>query len=352
MKHAANNAIAFVVLSAVASTAWADCAGSERAFRTSVVTYYELPDRPPDYALQDPRCSLVIPGFGAPVCRVRLMGVLHEPMPIFVAGSPRAQHPAIVYNHGSGKFKEIDRDTCAVANYFVAKGYVVFFPFRRGNGLENLATRGDPNDRDPNASSTGVNILDAKDAFEQHKPVWPLTTCKTLPCFTVERLKQESADAVEAFQWLRKRSNVNPNAMAIMGNSYGGMMTVLTNTTAMNLSHNATVAFSPGGESWHVKEISEMLATAARSARGPTFYLQAKWDHDTRATVELSREHALGGSETDDLHGRSFSAAIFGFPCEDTSCGGHNQSVHVEFARATEVWGAAVLEFLQRNNVK
>ena len=141
----------------------ADCVGSQHAFRTSIVTYFEMPDQP--VTSKDPRCTIVNRG-GVSVCQIRLMGILHEPFTVRTQ-PVRTRFPAIVYNHGSGKIFEIEDNTCAVANFFVPKDYVLFYPFRRGNGLANTSTL-DPTDLDPNRSSTGRNIVDTKQAYRNN----------------------------------------------------------------------------------------------------------------------------------------------------------------------------------------
>src|SRR5882672_1535569 len=74
----------------------ADCVGSQHAFRTSIVTYFEMPDQPA--TSKDPRCTIVNRA-GVNICQIRLMGILHEPFTFRT--QPRTRFPAIVYNHGS-----------------------------------------------------------------------------------------------------------------------------------------------------------------------------------------------------------------------------------------------------------
>jgi hypothetical protein len=79
------------------------------------------------------------------------------------------------------------------------------------------------------------------------------------------------------------------------------------------LGQKAVVSFAAGSQSWgHQDHIKVLLIAAAAKAQEPAFYLQAKWDVDTRPTVELSSATALSAS--DPRHGKRFQAAIYDYP--------------------------------------
>ena len=99
--------------------------------------------------------------------------------------------------------------------------------------------------------------------------------------------------------------------------------------------------------------LSELLI-AARDAQHPAFYLQAKWDYDTRATIDLAYAHAYGSD--DPTHGNKFMASIFPYPKpgpdpNDPSQPNY-QSVHVGFIGKPERWGCSVLAFLKTYGVE
>jgi dienelactone hydrolase len=326
-------ASAIIILAALSSLAGAQCPSG--SFRTTVVTYYEtmLPGNS-----TDSRCDYIHVN-GKKYCHIRMRGVLHYPFYVTEAGRPPHQFPAIVYNHGSEHTFEATTKGCSIAEYFVPKGYIVFLPFRRGQG--------DPNN--PDDKSTGTYIEDEVAACQPGDP------CTHIDVFN----KQTKEDVIGGFNWLKNRADVNDDAMAIMGISYGGRVTVLANdgSTYPNLGHKAAVAFSPAAESWgsasNPTPVQTVLITAAAHAKEPAFYLQAKWDYDTRPTIDLAYAHAYGGA--DDKHGKRFMASIYEYPKPDIdpSTGELDyQSVHAGFARDAALWGPAVLDFLKRNGVE
>lgn len=326
--------IAIVTLAAVPVLAGAQCPGA--SFRTTVVTYYEatLPGN-----VNDSRCAYTNFG-GTKTCHIRLRGVLHYPYYVNEPGKPPHKFPAIVYNHGSEETFEATTKGCSIAEYFVPKGYVMFWPFRRGQG--------DANNLDN--KSTGRYIEDEV-AYCQGDP----TCASKVAVFE----KQTREDVIGGFNWLKNRPDVNADAMAIMGVSYGGRVTVFANDSSLypNLGHKAVVAFSPAAESWesasNATPIQTALLQAAANAKEPAFYLQAKWDYDTRPTIDLAYAHAYGGG--DDKHGNRFMAAIYEYskpglvPNTDEL---DYQSVHAGFAKDPSRWGPAVLDFLKRNGVE
>ena len=262
-------------------------------------------------------------------------------------------------NHGSGAEFEAYNKHCEIANYFVPEGYMVFVPFRRGQG-DNDAPFGD--------KSTGIYIEDMLDDFSSANPTYNHpTNCTTRGCYKAEIFKQQAFwEVFQAAIYLQKRSDIkrdeNGFALAIMGNSYGGAVTAFAN--AYFLGQRAAVVFSPGTQQWEDAtclpgdqtcggEVQKALLSAARNAKYPAFYLQAKWDYDTRPTIDLAYAHAYGGS--DEKHGDRFMASIFPYPKPDIDPDTGEldyQSVHAGFFKEPSRWGPAVLEFLRQYDVK
>jgi hypothetical protein len=151
---------------------------------------------------------------------------------------------------------------------------------------------------------------------------------------------------------------VKDGAIVVMGSSYGGRVTVLFNR--IDHGQQAAVVFSPAAQAWgdasNPTEIQTALLAAAADAQTPAFYLQAKWDFDTRPTIDLAYAHHYGGN--DPQHGKRFMASIYEYPkppdlnpdpdVEELDY----DSVHKGFASDTARWGTAVLDFIKRYGVE
>jgi dienelactone hydrolase len=346
---------------AIPSQIFAICTLSD-SVNSEKLTYFELADQPLGQ-INDARCSVVTYSDGQKKCRIRMRGILYTQKPgkYKSVNSLFPKYPAIIYNHGSEETFEADRKGCAIANYFVPKGYIVFVPFRRGQGDPDAPSPNDPDPAKISDKSTGRYIDEsfahfkagALDSFDTP------TNCTNAGCYHMQLMKlQTDQDVVDAFNFLKKRTDIKSfvengrteYAIAIAGSSYGGRVTVLANR--LDLGHRAAVAFSPAAQAWG-GEVKSQLIDAAKDAKTPVFYLQAKWDFDTHPTVDLAFATAYGGN--DPSHGKLFMASIFDYPKPpvDPTTGELNfESVHTGFAGNPDLWGTAVLDFLQRNGVK
>jgi len=279
----------------------------------------------------------------------------------------------IVVNHGSEEEFEANDKFCDVANYFAPKDYIIFAPFRRGQGDEDA-----PLPNDPNAvsdKSTGVYVEDMLDDYIGGPRIMAHnTTCTSRSCYKAELLKKQAEEEMTAaMNYLRSRTDVmfdvEPRSGEItyrigwMGISYGGAVTVLANR--LSLGQRAVVPFSPGAQQWDPAvncipgdatcgtPMQKELIAAASSAKTPAFYIQAKWDYDTRSTIDLAYAHSYGSN--DPKHSRSYQAAIYPYinPCPNAPCTDDDfQSIHSGFFRDINVWGASVHDFLKRRGVK
>ena len=332
------------------------CAGEPAQYRQSIVTYL-TGERPA--AVFDSECSLFTKPDGTVVCRTRLRGTLYRPL------ESAAQYPALIMNHGSGAFFEANTMFCQIANWFAPRGYMVFVPFRRGQG----------DDDGPTDRSSGVYVEDMVTDFVNGGGQYTHDTpCQTNQgkCYRVQLLTEQADEDVQAaINYLKSRDDVKREwhfdngividryNIGILGNSYGGAVTVLTNR--IRRDHQAVVAFSPGAQQFADQNCARndascqtpmqvALMDAARNAKRPAYYLQAKWDYDTRPTIDLAYEHAYGSP--DPKHSRGWMAQIFPYqnPCTELTC--DYQSIHEGFIRDPAVWGISVLNFLKRNGVK
>jgi pimeloyl-ACP methyl ester carboxylesterase len=289
---------------------------------------------------------------------VKLWGALHRPNSDLIF----AKFPTLIFNHGSEETFGARKKYCDVAKYFVPKGYAVFVPFRRGQG--------DPDHPEGNRRSSGKYIEDILDDFVNN-PNGHNTTCTSRPCYKAHLLKLEADEEVAyAVHYLTVTSDLviqesdGDYKLAVGGNSYGGAVTVFFNRK--DHGHKAVMAFAPAAQNWGEvnfayaaqawdlsldrRSLLGTLLSAANEAKKPAFYLQAKWDYDTRATIDLAYAHVYGSG--DPTHGNRFMASIFPYQKFLFENGQVDyQTAHARFAEDTDVWGASVQAFLKSYGV-
>jgi dienelactone hydrolase len=351
----------------------ATAACDDSKYRSEVVTYKFREEFVSRYG--DTRCLYYTHPFGSLVCRIRMRGTLYYPLAADYAhpgNKPAPTFPALLVNHGSEETFEADNKFCEIAEYFVPKGYIVFVPFRRGQG--------DPDEGEGNMS-TGVYVEDLLDDWQNGTGNYVHTTnCTNRSCYKAQLLKEQADEEIADFavSWLKLRNDVKKDAddpqnrqIAIVGISYGGAVTVFANRH--NIGQKAAVAFSPGAQQWDPNvncvsgdpncgtDFQRELISAAGSADKPAYYLQARWDYDTRATIDLAYAHAY--QSADPQHSRGWNAAIFPYinpcvtdedptddippqprPCTDDDY----QSIHAGFFKDANEWGPTVIDFLKR----
>jgi dienelactone hydrolase len=95
---------------------------------------------------------------------------------------------------------------------------------------------------------------------------------------TMDRLlsREQYQDQMAALSWLEGQSFVRSQAIAVMGNSFGGIETVLG---AGDSRYCAAVDASGGAESWDkAPPLQTLLLTAVRRAKIPILFIQAQND--------------------------------------------------------------------------
>jgi dienelactone hydrolase len=348
-------AVALTILSTSEPTL-AECVGETERYRVSIETYYQV--EYPAVLSFDSRCNYVTTATGTN-CVIKLRGALYRP-----ATAYRGQtFPAIIMNHGSGALFQAATMFCEIANYFVPRGYIVFVPFRRGQGGYDLVNR-----------STGIYLEDMVSDWLSAVPhYFHDTQCSAgdARCYRAQLLKEQAdEDVVAAISYMKARNDVKNDperptndpekySLGIMGNSLGGAVTVFANR--QNNGQRAAIAVSPGAQGISdatcppndtvcPTPLQAALREAAAAAKQPAYYMQAKWDYDTRPTIDLAYAHAYGS--TDPKHSKGWAAAIFPYrnPCTDNGC--DYQEIHEGFIRDPDVWGPSVRNFLRRNGVK
>jgi hypothetical protein len=338
----------------------------ETKYRRSQVTYYEQTYTVTADSVFDSRCHYFTNSSGVRKCQIRMIGELYRPLQAAYNANPTGKFPAIISNHGSEQTFGSDH-LCPVATYYVPKGYIVFMPFRRGQG--------DPDD--PTKRSTGIYINDFVADFLSDPSIYPHNSlCGSSgpvgagECYRQELFQQQANQEIrEAMDYLKSRSDVAQKSdsedwrIAISGVSYGGQVTVYAN--ALDLGQSAAVIFSPAAHEWGNDNCSPSdmdcgsyartgLMHGAANAKKPAFYLQSRWDVDTRPTLNLP--YAQGTSSGDAAHSRPFRSAIFtwtGGICSGADCTEDDfDHIHATFMGAATVWGPEVTPFLRFNGIK
>jgi carboxymethylenebutenolidase len=237
---------------------------------------------------------------------VHLHGLIYKP-----AGS--GPFPAVLYNHGSAPGLTNNAAFEAIAPAFLAHGWIFFAPYRRGQGL---------------SQSAGAYIMDEINAARARGGM-PAAAQTLVRLLRTEQLDDQMA----ALSWLRRQPFVRPTRIAVMGNSFGGIETVLG---AARADYCAAVDAAGGAESWDVAPgLRSLMTQAAQGSSAPLFLLQAENDYNlSPSRVLYAAARAAGRPAEIHLYPR------FG----DTAAAGHS------FAwRGVAIWKDDVLRFLERN---
>ena len=194
-----------------------------------------------------------------PSGEITLHGVLYRP-------EGTGPFPAVIYNHGSAPGMMSEQAFTALGPVFASHGWVFFGPYRRGQGL---------------SASAGPYIGDQIAAAEKTGGV-------TAAAATMVRLLQTDHldDQLAALAWLRKRGFIQPNRIAVAGNSFGGIETVLGIEQG---GYCAGVDSAGGAQSWaEAPELQSLMTRAVRNAKAPIFFFQAANDFDLSPSKTLS----------------------------------------------------------------
>ena len=178
-----------------------------------------------------------------------LRGLLYKP-----AGP--GPFPTVLYNHGSAPGLLNNQAFDLIGPLFTARGWAFFAPYRRGQGL---------------SSDAGSYILDDIQAAKARGG-------ETLAAATLVRLlsTEQLQDQMAALTWLKGQSFVRPAQIAAMGNSFGGIETVLGADIG---SYCAAVDASGGAESWEkAPDLQRVMLRAAQHSKAPILFFQADND--------------------------------------------------------------------------
>jgi len=183
-----------------------------------------------------------------------LHGVIYRP-----AGD--GPFPAVIYNHGSAAGMLSKQAFDALGPVFASRGWVFFGPYRRGQGL---------------SADAGPFIGAEIDA------------AITRGADTMIRLLETDHldDQLAALAWLRVQPFVQPNRIAVAGNSFGGIEAVFGVERA---NYCAAVDSAGGAQSWtQAPALHARMTRAVQQARAPILFFQAANDYDLAPTRVLS----------------------------------------------------------------
>jgi dienelactone hydrolase len=188
--------------------------------------------------------------------------------------------PAILFNHGSGADdpqhtagRTMAQAAADLAPIFLKHGYAFFYLCRRGQGL---------------SADQGPFVLDllkqaeAKGADARKQLHYQLVTGSQLD------------DALAGLTFLKAEPDVDPKRIAIVGHSFGGMLTLLSGDHDSTI--RAEVAFAAGANSWRAsQELRDRTLAAVGKTAAPVMLVYAANDFDTTPGKDIS-------AELDQLH--------------------------------------------------
>ena len=199
---------------------------------------------------------------------LRLKGYLWKP-----AGS--GPFPAILFNHGSGADdpqrtagRTMAEAASDLAPVFLKHGYAFFYLCRRGQGLSA--------DQGPFTQDL-LKHADGKSADARKQLHYQLITGSQLD------------DALAGLTFLKAAPDIDPKRIAIVGHSFGGMLTLLSGDRDSTI--RAEVAFAAGANSWHAsQELRDRTFAAIGKTAAPIMLLYAANDFDTTPGKDISAE--------------------------------------------------------------
>ena len=160
----------------------------------------------------------------------------------------------------------------ALGPVYASHGYVFFVPFRRGQGLSSdqgpyIGTLLDEARRSGGDSAWARMIVDQLSG----------------PHFD---------DVVAARRFLGTLPFVDRRRVAVAGNSFGGIMTMIT--VERDTGFRAALDFAGAAQTWKdAPPVRALMLRAARNARVPVFFGQAENDYDLTPSRALAAEMAL-----------------------------------------------------------
>jgi dipeptidyl aminopeptidase/acylaminoacyl peptidase len=206
--------------------------------------------------------------------------------------------PAIVFNHGSEPLPGWKPDQ---AEFYVAHGFVLFLPHRRGQGRSQDA-------------GPSINTLDGAS-----------------PEF-VDAMVAQADDVMAGVAYAASLPYVDRRRIAAIGCSLGGIESLLAAERGTDLV--AAVDFAGAAITWADNPaLQHRMKLAARNAKVPVFFLQAENDFNTAPSLVLSDEMKRAGKPM----------RVHVFPAKGSS---HMDGHGFCLGGPQPAWGPEVLDFL------
>jgi dienelactone hydrolase len=228
--------------------------------------------------------------------------------------------PLVIYNHGSRAGAErTERPMAFIGNLLTKAGYAVIVPERRGYGKS---------DGRPFSEEIGTDRG---------------------PSF-LARLDAEADDVLAALEYAKSSSSsfpIDPKHVAIMGWSFGGIVTTLAAGKSGN-TFVADINQAAAALNWdQVPALREKLIAAAGKTKIPVLCMAAENDATTENAKQICAAVKAHGGTADVIIYPPFTPAP-----SQTPAGGNGREIppgHLIFsAQGVERWGKDVLTFLAK----
>lgn len=216
--------------------------------------------------------------------------------------------PVVIYNHGTRDGRErMPTPFPHIGRMLTRAGYAVFVPERRGYGKSTGETWWQEAGGDPSR--------------------------------VVSRLQAETDDVLAGIDYLRGLPQVDAKRLALIGWSFGGIVTMLA--TARSTAFLAAVDQAGGALTWDANGyVRSALIAAAEKSTTPTLFMVAKNDRTTASVTALA----------DIFKKRNVPYRLVVYEPFTPAQGGMRAAPgHAVFsAQGVSVWESDVVEFLAR----
>lgn len=183
--------------------------------------------------------------------------------------------PTVLFNHGSGAEdsqhtagQTMAESAAVLAPVFLRHGYAFLYLCRRGQGLSA--------DQAPFPQDL-LKQAEAKGPEARKQLHYELITGAQLD------------DALAGLKFLKTAAGVDPKRIAIIGHSFGGMLTLLSGEHDSTI--RAEVAFAAGANSWRRSEqLRQRLLSSINKTSAPIMLIHAANDYDTTPGREIAAE--------------------------------------------------------------
>jgi carboxymethylenebutenolidase len=181
---------------------------------------------------------------------------------------------AVLFNHGSGAEdaqhtagQTMAEAAAILAPVFLKHGYVFFYPCRRGQGLSA--------DQGPFTQDL-LKQAEAQGPEARKRLHYQLITGGQLD------------DALAGLAFLKTATRVDPKRIAIVGHSFGGMLTLLSGEHDSTI--RAEVGFAAGANSWRASPELRQRILASVKTSAPIMLVYAANDFDTTPGTDIAAE--------------------------------------------------------------